>query len=345
GTVILYRKGGPQRFRRLGILFLAMFVGGGGWYVKNAVLTGNPVYPMASSVFTTPDWPEDVADRWTEAHQSHDFSLKSFVTAMAKVTLTGTWNSPVTIPFALISLTLLFRRRSPEPIRQRLVFTCLGCTVGVLIGWWCFTHRLERFAILAIPFLTTMAGIGADRLLNHTRPMRLCATVFLILGIGWNGILILTVATDTAFLVPFEKIERDPIRLSEAHRRIQRDPSISKILLTGDATPYELRKPLWYHTCWNACPLESLVTEDDPVATRRRLNEEAFSHVGVNWNEIARYRSPGNYGFSSFVTPDLFRNLCENGVLEYLPELSDQGYQFFRVLPDHDTRDLKRLTE
>jgi hypothetical protein len=36
----------------------------------------------------------------------------------------------------------------------------------------------------------------------------------------------------------------------------------------------------------------------------------------VEWSEIARYRSPGNYGFTPFVTEAFFRNLVEAKVLD-----------------------------
>jgi hypothetical protein len=30
--------------------------------------------------------------------------------------------------------------------------------------------------------------------------------------------------------------------------------------------------------------------------------------VYVNWNEIARYRGPGNYGYTDYVTPELIHD-------------------------------------
>jgi hypothetical protein len=40
------------------------------------------------------------------------------------------------------------------------------------------------------------------------------------------------------------------------------------------------------------------------------------THVYVDWFEIERYRSPGNYGFTDFVTPDEFDRLVKAGVLD-----------------------------
>ena len=37
------------------------------------------------------------------------------------------------------------------------------------------------------------------------------------------------------------------------------------------------------------------------------LRRDRISHVLVNWHELDRYRSPGNYGYSSFTTRELVR--------------------------------------
>ena len=57
-------------------------------------------------------------------------------------------------------------------------------------------------------------------------------------------------------------------------------------------------------------------------------------HVLVDWSEIDRYRSPGNYGISDFLEPKVFRELVAAGVLEELPKIngSTRG-QLFRILP------------
>ena len=45
------------------------------------------------------------------------------------------------------------------------------------------------------------------------------------------------------------------------------------------------------------------------AAERRAvLNQEQITYVLVNWSEIERYRSPGNYGFTAFVTKPLVRD-------------------------------------
>jgi hypothetical protein len=53
----------------------------------------------------------------------------------------------------------------------------------------------------------------------------------------------------------------------------------------------------------------------------RALRDQRISHVYVNWSEIERYRAPGNYGFTDYVTKPLVRNeLAEDqGLLRRVP--------------------------
>ena len=55
----------------------------------------------------------------------------------------------------------------------------------------------------------------------------------------------------------------------------------------------------------------------------RKLAAEGITHVYVNWLEILRYRAPGSYGYTDFVTPKRFRQLQKIGVLDeawHIPE-------------------------
>ena len=38
------------------------------WLIRNAVWTGNPVFPLATSVLGTGHWDADLAERWDRAH-------------------------------------------------------------------------------------------------------------------------------------------------------------------------------------------------------------------------------------------------------------------------------------
>ncbi len=66
----------------------------------------------------------------------------------------------------------------------------------------------------------------------------------------------------------------------------------------------------------------------------------------VDWSEIDRYRSPGNYGFTAFVTPERFAGWVASRVLDppaqlgprqELYRVQDLGHRKFGV-PGRSTR-------
>ena len=67
---------------------------------------------------------------------------------------------------------------------------------------------------------------------------------------------------------------------------------------------------------FNRETFETLARGKSPNEVREGLTRLGVSHVYVDWHEIERYRSPGNYGFTDFVTPAELERLVNAGVLE-----------------------------
>ena len=80
-----------------------------------------------------------------------------------------------------------------------------------------------------------------------------------------------------------------------------------------------------YNTCFDDCIFEQLVKGKTPGEIRAELAARHIAYVYVNWSEIDRYRSPGNYGFTDFVQPAVFARLVQQGVLEPLPPIKDRA--------------------
>lgn len=151
---------------------------------------------------------------------------------------------------------------------------------------------------------------------------------------------------NVAYFTPVDS----PHRLSPWAAYYNAHPPKGKLALIGEARAYDFDIPydisgdgprgftrprLLYATCWNDPPLakrsdffdgverlsygpglgERDVTFDE---MRQRLHFEGVSDILVHWGEIARFRGPGNYGFSTFPTPELFDRLVATGILEEL---------------------------
>src|SRR4029077_13634061 len=100
-------------------------------------------------------------------------------------------------------------------------------------------------------------------------------------------------------------------------------PKGAKVLSVGDAEMFEARFPVVYNTVFDRSIFEDWFAArpgeggamGDPEAIRKKLADEGITHVYVNWLEILRYRAPGSYGYTDFVTPERFDQLQKLRVL------------------------------
>ena len=174
-----------------------------------------------------------------------------------------------------------------------------------------------------------------------------------LFGLLYEGLVIDVRAP--ARVAPLRALERDPARFPQASLffndrpelfadapssdAIASTPSISdasdvanptrKLLLVGEAKAFVYRVPVVYSTCWNRSPLIPLLGDsvergaDGQIAAirhadaiRRRFADAKIAFVLVDFAELARFRSPGNYGFrDAEIDENLFRLLTAANVL------------------------------
>jgi len=305
------------------VFLLAAALGCGLWFGKNAVLTGNPTYPLLYDVFGGEPWTPEKDRQWNRVHRPHDFSPGSLATSLGQVGLTSEWLSPLVMPLA--ALALLVRRH------RRLVVVLAVYFGYVVLVWWLFTHRIDRFWIPTLPLVALLAGVGAcwsrDRV--------------------WHGVLIglllfgslsnLLVATSgpggyNRYFVGLRRLREHPERVDAWHGYFNTHRPEGRVLMVGEAEVFDLEVPVLYNTCFDDSIFEQLVKGRTSEEARAAMLARGISHVYVDWGEIGRYRSPGNYGFTEFVQPAVFRRLVEQGVLDPLPMLQDSPNRAYRVM-------------
>jgi hypothetical protein len=214
--------------------------------------------------------------------------------------------------------------------------------------WWLLTHRLERFWVPVLPIVALLAGIGAmqlavtgDKTISTPTPRPLSPAPLTGIFIG----LLLVFNTCYTFFpnalnapgkysrfgFGVEAARLDPIRVaSPVIVHFNATPPSGKLLLVGDAEVFDYDVPVLYNTCFDDTPFDTLFFESRdqdaglnmrlPDEMRRRLHEAGISHIIVNWPELARFRSPGNYGYTSdLVHPVVFDRLVQLGILRRLP--------------------------
>ena len=314
--------GKGRRAGWLAAFLLAAAVAGGAWYVKNWALSGNPTYPLLYDLFDGRTRTPEKNAQWVAAHRPPGYSPALWANDVRRLLVGSEWIGPLAVPLALLAAV--------GGTRRKRVWQCLSYVAVYWMIWWLFTHRLDRFWVPMLPVLSLAAGAGFAW--RDDRPWRWTVAVVAVVGIVYC--LLVDVSGPggyNRFLVRLERLRDDPERVPEWFGYLERrTPQGRQVLSVGDAAMFDLRVPVLYNTVFDTCIFEQLVRGRTPEEVRRRFR--SISLVYVHWGEIARYRSPGNYGFTDFVQPEVFDRLVQQGILEPpIDRFESSGVQIFPV--------------
>jgi len=317
--LVIHRSWGSRRWRDAMVFLLAVVCASGLWFAKNAVLTGNPTYPLLYEVFGGETRTAEKAEQWSRAHRTPQnadgqrFSFGQFRQSALQLVLESDFLSPLLWPLALVGLFTW--RRHP------LVRAIVGFAVFVFVCWWTVTHRVDRFLLPLLPPMCLLAGLSVGW--SSTRLWRTGVFGLTIFAIVLNGLMVSSrVTADNRFLVSLSDLRRDVAHESDpGWTRVH--PAITwlnehvepghRVLLVGEAQVFDLAVPALYNTCFDDCVFERLMQGRSAEERRAALLEHRISHVLVNWHELDRYREPGNYGYSDYVTRQLVRDELVRG--------------------------------
>jgi len=324
GQASLVRPSASCIAHRLALFGSAALLACGLWFAKNVYFTGNPTYPLLANIFESATRSPELIERWRAAHGPPNYAISDFASRTIDVLGRSPWHSPLIVPLAALSV-LTIRRRGL--IRALWVYVAF-----VLLTWWVATHRIDRFWVPLLPVMALLAGMGASwtedrRWLRLTAALLMCGAMvnFLFIPGGPNGY--------TRYFVPLEQLRIDPNRLNPWHAWINTNvPLDEAVLLVGDAQAFDIERTTYYNTTFDPSIFERWVKDRTPEEIRATLAEHDVGFIHVDWGEIARYRQPGNYGFTDFVTPEVFARLRQQNILARpWPPLRGHAGQMFPV--------------
>lgn len=276
------------------------------WLVRNAVWTGNPVFPFATGLFGMHDWSSSQVARFATAHASRgpieglhailgEFLLDdvAFDLPPGEPIRPQWWWLPGGGLLATIALVVRARASAPALRRALAMLVVLLTTIAM---WSLFTHAKARFLLPVAPVLAAAIAVVAAPLFRGSR------SAWIPLIVGWLVALVpvrhyLTerdgapawgIVAREAFDGRLEaklSIDADPrtraaLRANASPAFILRSlPDDSRTLLVGIATPFHLPMEsgagtpdrIVYSTVWTRGPLERALVE---VATEAATTDE-----------------------------------------------------------------------
>ena len=171
----------------LGLYVLSALVVGSPFYIKNWILTGNPLYPFLYPIFGGTGWDMELS-------RQYDLFLKNlgmgrglfnYLLLPWNVSFYAKMNSPVFdgILGPLFILTLPFAawtKNTPAALKIAMVYC------GITFLFWIASVHQIRYLIPIFPFLAIMVGYILGYFRSHRWVFSLLL-MFIVVGLGFNG--------------------------------------------------------------------------------------------------------------------------------------------------------------
>jgi hypothetical protein len=348
------------------------------WALRNAALTGNPVYPFAYSVLDGADWSAEQAEQWTRGHRlppedagivgraivgireilGLDLGERGALPAL-RASLFGAPLIPLAI-FAAVRLR-----------RERTAAFCMLLAGLMLLVWAAATHMPGRFVVpLAIPLAYLGAALARARENDGEHPRGrsgpLAAALIALTGIGtvWNGAWLVTQLASHA--QHWQRHTNVPLTWMIGRTDIQVEvnpvnaatPPDANVWIVGDAAVFYVARRMHYTVVFSRDPWldaqpQAAVSPgpaEAPMPAIERQAEAAVAwlrrrgvtHVVFHWPEIQRLRAPS--GFDGRVQREWVRGLRGAGLR--LREARGEGpdgpqIEVYEVLPGSDEPDFE----
>ncbi|MBN1257296.1 MAG: hypothetical protein JXA52_06280 [Planctomycetes bacterium] len=303
---------GRKAILSLVFIILGVLVSFGPWLVKNYIQTGNPVYPIWNQAFGVEDWNETLEQRFVVAHRASDCSPAAAKTAASAI-LSGHSLMPLGLLF--LGLCLLPRalkiksseateaesRKHSEDQDLLSLWLILVWTVIIVLLWFFFTHRLERFLFPAHVLAAVLGGWGWLRL------YRLTGRVVALISLQAFFLLVTTAIFITSYFFPLAGNEKAPtgmalawgsappeamlqyIRSWRTGRVLQQHAIPGKALLLGEITGYWLPNSAEGAVVFSQHQLEETLAESNtPEDLAGNLQSRGYTHLVISWPELAR---------------------------------------------------------
>jgi hypothetical protein len=282
-VAVLARRLTPRLALAFGLPALAVALP---WYVKNAVLTGNPFYPhvfgglnsSASSELTS------TMQTFGHGHGVLDFVLlPARLLADAKPFDGGQYLSPLFLVFAPVALFL----------RARLAVRVAWAGVLLYVVVWFVTTQQARFLVPLMPTLAVLGALGILALAREGRLGRLLAVAVtagaLVVGLGASTVYAAQFAPVVLGNQPKRQFLREKVSNYEGVEWLNRTlPPRARVATDIWALFYLRMRYTTFGTMGDLLPPDA-----GAQATRAFVAKYGITHIAILDGDVARRRQVG----------------------------------------------------
>ncbi len=300
---------------------LGILIAAGPWLAKNGVLCGNPVYPLAGSLFGGKTLDTEKVEQWQRAHaipalkdaegKEIRYSWRQAIGSLQQLAYKSPVPSSILVPLLIVGILCNPRRE---------IWWWLCWLAGGLAVWWFMSHRLDRFWLPLLPIACWLASQAIVPLFRMAAGIPL--VVVLTIGVSHSLLFFASPPlNDPRYLVSLQVQRYDWkgeefTRVSKVIGWLNENlRSEDRVLMVGQAAVFDLAVPFDYSTCFDESKWDVVARAKDAAERERKFNELGITHVCIHWGEIERYRSPGNYGFRSKITQQQVAEFMAAGIL------------------------------
>lgn len=316
-ALVLLASGGSWgswiwRWKRVVLYSLCCAASLSPWLLRNAVHTGNPVFPLLNGVFhaTSPGWSAEEDVRWERGHSAT--AEECSVAMRAKLLWERTLGDPLQrlgpMIFLLAILGLAVRGA------ERWDWALFVVLILQVMIWVLATHLFARFAVPMLLPLCALAARGTGRIVSVRGRWMVCALV--VMGAGWNFSFAARLSSlEAPVAAPSTLFTTGAVPGFEYLGVINQElPVDAKLLLVGESRPYYIERRVDYCVVFNKNAFaDAIRTAKTPGDIVSWLRSRGYSHVLVNWFEVGRQAR--TYGFPPEIQPSLFEGLVRNGLV------------------------------
>lgn len=317
------------------------------WLIRNTILTGNPVFPLATSLFGQGYWTDLQAQRWRAGHapgahppvpqvpgwqapENPPTAGEAFWQTFVKSSLFNVLISLIAvISFSAVLSVRKVTRKHPWEL-------ALLAVLAMQLIVWTFTRGMPwRFITPAAVPIVLLAAWGLARLAEvKYNPLKKNAAEK---GDppGWGRVacvttLVALLISNVVTVVTVQKASQPkPVPPWPGEGIAQREygffellPEDSRIAAIGDAAAFYYPIDTVYATAFDPHPLA--MPDATPKALRSRADERGITHLFVNWWEI--WRLGATYGLPPAFTEGLYER-WQQGLPPTLPLIETLGAQ------------------